>query len=62
MESERWAPPKPCGLMRVGDADSKKCQISVVQMAKKPWHTLINTRGCPSLAVISLGQAVVFNT
>ena len=46
----------------LGDADSKKCQISVVQMAKKPWHTLINTRGCPSLAVISLGQAVVFNT
>ena len=45
------------------DADSKKCQICVVEMAKKNWCTLstiysINLRGCLPLATTSLGQAV----
>ena len=54
MKSEGWAP------IWV-DADSKKCQICVVQMAKKPGTLLvysINPRGCPPLATTSLGQAV----
>ena len=65
--SERWRPPKPCGLMKVrdghpfgSDADSKKCQMFKWQkiLAHSFYHILINPRGCPSLAAISLGQMV----
>jgi hypothetical protein len=56
MKSERWAP------LWV-DADSKKCQILMVQMTKKIGtllllYTLSTQRGYPPLGKISLGQAV----
>ena len=41
------------------DADSKKCQICVVQKSKKSGALfLLHPKGCPSLATISLGQEV----
>ena len=56
MKSEGWAP------LWV-DADSKKCQICVVQMTKKTlvhsfYHILYQPKGCPPLAAISLVHAV----
>ena len=55
MKSQMWAP------LWV-DAASNKCQIQMVQNAKK-WYTLsiiysINPRGYPPLGAISLVQAV----
>ena len=59
MKSQRWVPPKKLGLMKSQrwvplwvDADSKKCQICVVQMAKNLVHSfyyiLYQPKGVPS--------------
>ena len=60
MKSQRWAPPKNLWVDESKrwaplwvDADSKKCQICVVQMAIKPGthfllYTLYQPKGVPS--------------
>ena len=50
MKSEGWAP-------LLVDADSKKCQIQMVQMTKKT-GTLFLLYTLSTLGTISLGQAV----
>ena len=66
MKSEGWAPPENVLVDESeGWADSKKCQICLVQMTKNLTHSfyymLYQPKGCPPLGTTSLRQAVDFS-